>query len=700
MQPESKDFYDFDDFRLDVKEKVLSRNGVAIPVAPKVFTTLKILIASPGHLLEKQELMEAIWPDQFVEDSNLTYNIKMLRKALGDDAAQPRFIETVPRSGYRFIAKIVQPNIEIENAGPASSSPQGFAAKNSYWMAAAVAAIVILILGGGSWIARESLSAASNGRASISDSGFNATRLTSGGKTFVSSIAPDGKTLAFVDSSAGKGSLWLKNIETSEAVSLIAPMDADYIGLDWAADGQSVYFVRSVGPGIAHIYRVAAKGGIPEKIVELTQGWMSTSPDGDRISFVRCPYKEDDYCSLFIADADGKNERKLLTRERPIRIGDNQISPDGRSIAFAVGESLNGESNFRLMRVDIETSAETQLVARTFFNIRSLKWLNGPNDLLFTASEGLDEPSRLWRASSQTGKAFSVSNNENSYGWLSVDDSGDKIVTTRVANNFKLYFSINGETKALSDARSVAFVAAGRLVFDGEQGDIWSIAADGGQKQQLTANSRRNLFPIGSPDGKHVYFTSNRTGSNQVWRMDIDGSDQMQLTKSEGGYPRFASPDGHWIYYKSDRSGSFWKVRSDGQEEIRVAGINEYANAFSPNGQLLAYFFRDAEDNNQLKIGIRNLSDQVLVQTHRLDNAFGTVDIVWSPDNRTINFVIEKNGNYTLLRQSLDARDPVFTADLGNEGIEYLRIGPDGRSFATIRGNWIHDAVLITGLKE
>lgn len=700
MQLKSNDLYDFDNFRFDVKEKVLSRNGVAIPIAPKVFTTLKILISNAGHLLEKQELMEAIWPNQFVEESNLTYNIKMLRKALGDAAAQPRFIETVPRSGYRFIAKIKERNAEYASAELSLLPGQRDSSRNRYWMFAGIATIFILILGGGSWIARESLFAAGYGPTTVSEAVFDAKRLTSGGKTFVSSISPDGKILAFVDSSAGKGSLWLKNLESSETFSLIAPMEADYVGLDWAADGLSIYFVRSIGPGIAHIYNISTIGGIPKKIVEFTQGWMSSSPEGSRISFVRCLYKEDDHCSLFVADADGRNERKLVTRQRPIRIADNQISPDGRSIAFAVGESLNGESNFRLMRVDIESGEETELVSRTFFNIKSLKWMSRPNDLLFTASEGLDEPSRIWRASSRTGDSFSVSNNENSYSWLSVDDSGNKIVATRVSNNFKLHVSTNGETKPLSDAWSAAFIADGRIVFDGEQGDIWSIAADGGEKRQLTANSKRNFFPVGSPDGKYVYFTSNRTGSNHLWRMDIDGTGQIQLTKNEGGYPRFASPDGNWIYYRSDHSGSFWKVSSDGLNEIRVSGINEYAGAFSPDGQLLAYFFRDAEDKNKLKIGIRGLADQALLRTLKTpDGEVKSIDIAWSPDGRTVNFATKKEGSYTLWSHSLDALEPVFTADLGTDGISHLRISPDGRAYATIRGDWIHDAVLITGLR-
>ena len=109
---------------------------------------------------------------------------------------------------------------------------------------------------------------------------------------------------------------------------------------------------------------------------------------------------------------------------------------------------------------------------------------------------------------------------------------------------------------------------------------------------------------------------------------------------------------------------------------------------------------RDPGDSGRLKIGVRNLSDNTLNKTLAgLDSDSRPIDLAWSPDSRTINFVTEKNGKHLLWRQSLDAAKPVFEMDMGTEGIESFEIGPVGSSFATIRGSWIHDAVLITGLR-
>lgn len=123
MSSQSHIFYEFEDFRLDLAEKVLVRNGSIIPLTPKVFKTLQIFVENPGHLIEKEELMQRLWKDRFVEDSNLTFNIKMLRKALGDDAARPRFIETVPKRGYRFVSSVRRHEKEHEPAAFSAELP-------------------------------------------------------------------------------------------------------------------------------------------------------------------------------------------------------------------------------------------------------------------------------------------------------------------------------------------------------------------------------------------------------------------------------------------------------------------------------------------------------------------------------------------------------------------------------------------------
>src|SRR5437879_5221009 len=98
--------FEFDEFLLDTKEKVLLRRGQPVPVTPKPFQLLLALVENHGHLVEKGDLLNMVWADSFVEEGNLSFTMGLLRKALGDDRQNPRFIETVSRRGYRFIAEV------------------------------------------------------------------------------------------------------------------------------------------------------------------------------------------------------------------------------------------------------------------------------------------------------------------------------------------------------------------------------------------------------------------------------------------------------------------------------------------------------------------------------------------------------------------------------------------------------------------
>src|SRR5215213_11793784 len=111
-----KQLYEFGEFRLDPREKILTRGGEPVEIAPKGFELLTFFVENHGRLLEKEELMDKIWADSFVEESNLTFNIRQLRVILGDDAHDPKYIKTVRRHGYRFIADVRR--IDGEEAYP------------------------------------------------------------------------------------------------------------------------------------------------------------------------------------------------------------------------------------------------------------------------------------------------------------------------------------------------------------------------------------------------------------------------------------------------------------------------------------------------------------------------------------------------------------------------------------------------------
>src|SRR5437868_10832947 len=108
MPANSKHFYDFGPYRVDANERLLRCGERVVPLTPKAFEMLLVLLEDSGHVMTKEELMKRVWPDTVVEEANLSHNIYKLREALGESRNGEKYIETVPRRGYRFVAKVTQ----------------------------------------------------------------------------------------------------------------------------------------------------------------------------------------------------------------------------------------------------------------------------------------------------------------------------------------------------------------------------------------------------------------------------------------------------------------------------------------------------------------------------------------------------------------------------------------------------------------
>src|SRR5262249_953090 len=104
--PQVNAFYEFAEFRLDAAAGLLYRNGERVPLTPKAVDLLLALVEARGHPLDKSELLQKVWPDTAFEDGSLTWHISLRRKALEDGEGERRFIETLPRRGYRFVADV------------------------------------------------------------------------------------------------------------------------------------------------------------------------------------------------------------------------------------------------------------------------------------------------------------------------------------------------------------------------------------------------------------------------------------------------------------------------------------------------------------------------------------------------------------------------------------------------------------------
>lgn len=713
MSPQTKQFYEFANFRLDCAEKNLLRDGEPVSLAPKVFNTLVILIENAGHLLEKDELMQKIWADRFVEEGNLAFNIKVLRKALGDDAAHPQFIETVSKRGYRFIAEVEEISAEFESkTGTAKTSFQ----KNSFAANASpksrkifipIAAFAILLVGAiaiGSWYERNKNLEAD---APVLSAPFASEKLSTNGKVLHAVVSPDGKNVVYTNGYEGKQSIWLRQLESGNNVEIIPPSDDFYDGLALSPDGNFLYFARRPRPAgePRSIYRVSIFGGVPAKIISDTEGWISISPDGSKISFIRSPSRDDEYCSLWIADSlDGKNERKLVSRPRPFRIGDNEISRDGKTIVFAVGQSQNQANEFGLSEVNIESGAERELTAEKFFNIRNLAWLPDKSSLLITASKIPNKHYRIWQVSTATGNIEPLTKDSESYSDLSLDKAANVLISTQVTQDFRLLV-LNRENLSnpqnLVDASNVTFAPNGKIIFSSLMSgndEIWSIQPDGSGQRQLTNDAADDRTPVVSPAGNLIFFASNRTDEVQVWRMNADGSNQTQITDKEGGYALFVSLEGRWLYYQHALDKTLWRVSTAGGEEQLVLNKRTDYFAFSPDGLQVAFLETQGEDKI---IEVISLIDGQIVKTFKIaDQKPAQSEIAWMPDGKGIVYIsAETVENYVLRLQPSDGGTSQKIADLGIGRINSFAVASDGKNFAVVQGGWRHDAVLLKGLR-
>lgn len=571
-----------------------------------------------------------------------------------------------------------------------------------------VAAVLIVgVIFVGFWFARsKSLETA----APVLSAPFASEKLSTNGKVFHAVISPDGKNVVYTNGIEGKQSVWLRQLDTANNVEIIPPSDDFYYGLALSPDGNFLYFVRAP-KSVARqfdIYRVSIFGGIPTKISGDADGWISISPDGAKISFVRCYYREDDFCSLWIADSmDGKNEKKLASRLRPFWIGDNEFSPEGKRVAFAVGQSENAANEFGLVEVNIESGVERELTAQKFFDIKSLTWLPDRSELLFTASTIPNKHFRIWQVSAASGEVAPLTNDSESYATLSLDKEASHLVSTQFKQGFRLHL-LNMENlsagRVLADASSVTFAPDGKIIFSSIMSgndEIWGINADGSGQRQLTNDTADDAAPIISPDGNSIFFVSNRTGEAHVWRMNADGSNQTQITQKEGGSPLFVSPDGRWLYYHHNLNKTLWRVPLQGGEEQLVLDKRKNRFAVSPDGLQIAFLEKQGEENILM---IVSLADGQTAKIFKLaDERARLIQLKWSQDGENLAYILAVGEfeNKTLWFQPLNGKTPRQIANLGDERIAGagFALAPDGKNFAVVQGGWRHDAVLLKGLK-
>ena len=267
-------FYEFDRFRIDTKRRLLMRDGEPVAIKAKALDTLVMLVQHAGRLLEKEELMNGLWPDTAVEEANLTQNIFEVRKALGEVPGEQRVIATVARRGYRFVAEVraigdeASARDDLAAADRHSEAPLAGPARftrRTIIYAGVAAAIVLSLLGTGLYVAPRRSAPVISG--TPSSPLRNLTRLTYGaGLQTDVSWSPDGRWVAYAWDRDGNFDIWVQNVDAGQPTRVTSSA-ANETQPAWSPDGQRLVF-RSEDDG-GGLFTIDVKGGPVRRIAPL-----------------------------------------------------------------------------------------------------------------------------------------------------------------------------------------------------------------------------------------------------------------------------------------------------------------------------------------------------------------------------------------------------------------------------------------------
>jgi Tol biopolymer transport system component len=226
---------------------------------------------------------------------------------------------------------------------------------------------------------------------------------------------------------------------------------------------------------------------------------------------------------------------------------------------------------------------------------------------------------------------------------------------------------------------------------------------DGGNRHQLTSNSGLNTSPNVTADGRRIVFTSNRLGSRNIWRMDLDGNNPLQLTTGNDNLFPSVSPDGKWVFYTSRDDGipRLWKVSVDGGSPTKVINNVALAPSVSPDGKLLSYLFPEASDPQgpPNHIAIMSIDGGEPIRTFKFEvGRTNTPFSQWSADGKSIMYPV--SGNVTnIWSQPIDGGPPKQVTDFKDGLMTSFAWSPDGKKLAAAKGTLLRDAVLISEAK-
>jgi Tol biopolymer transport system component/DNA-binding winged helix-turn-helix (wHTH) protein len=665
------DRYRFGDVEFDRSGFRLTRSGRSVRVEPRVLEVLAHLLDNRGRLVEKRELLHAVWGGTAVSEGALTRAIAQLRKAIGDDARESRFLETVPTRGYRFLADV---EVLANGASPADTAPAPGPAPSSplrrvRWPVASLALVAVALSAlAGWWIGHDRglrRPRPQPRRVLVSSwIGFNG----------FPSFSPDGGSLAFASDRSGKLEIYVRPLAPGAREVQVTSDGQGNVQPAWSPDGRLLAY-HSMGRG--GLWLVPALGGPPRRLTDFGSrpAW---SPDGQQVAFqslslADLPAIPQAPATLWVVPAAGGAPRPVTRAGVPRGgHGPHTWSADGRRLAFVSDGvwtvEMDGGGLRRLAEARTASDVTISPGGTLYWSAispregRLLRARFGPDGQRAGAPEELlDTGSDTARhlALSRDGRrlAFALTSTSSSVVSLPLTPdgapAGPPAPLTRDSRGRKVapVFSPDGRRIAYLTFRA------------GEGSEVWVVDTANGEASQILPSIGVDsiALPDWFPSGDRVGVVTRAGERLRYLSVGLGGETRavMELT-GDVGHARLLR-DGSGLVFHSQRDGRLNVWRADFESgEVRPLTADEEGAGWpvpSPDGRTVAVeLFRGPDTTQVAIVPAEGGPPRPLTSARGQHWAHG-----WSPDGRRISYVARHDGAWNVYRVSLDGEQRRLT---------------------------------------
>jgi eukaryotic-like serine/threonine-protein kinase len=536
---------------------------------------------------------------------------------------------------------------------------------------------------------------------------FAIENISNNGHISQAAISPDGKYLLQALDENGLQSLWLHHIPTQTNKEVVEPAATVYEGLTFSPDGNYIYFVRreESEESISVLYRASVIGGEPKVLIRDVDSPITFSPDGTHFAFLRQLHDSPKW-DLLLAKSEGAIERPIFTGR--LLKSDSYVpawSPDGKTILIPIVQpSKDAIGGFSV--VDAITGNEQVLADAAEHIYYVPTWLPDGSGLIVNSSQLASghRQIQLGFLPSPSGEFRALTADTNNYGAQTISKDGKTLAAIQSRFRFEL-----GVAPAAEPDKLVAvplesqlpvwrwdWTADGKLILP-QSGDIKIVTPTGSEKVILSDSKHIPDQVAVCGDGHILVFRQlarTTASSANLWRANLDGSDQRQLSSGFSEQAPTCAKSGPWVYYvDSNDNGNLKRVSLDGGPTETVVNFSMGSYALSPDGKNVASL-EVRELDHKLMLRMDSTESHHMVY-HDMDQRALSTGLAFASDGKAMVYIVREKGVDNLWSQPLDGSASRRLTHFTKEKIIRFVFSPDGSQLAIERGEKEADVVLL-----